>query len=391
MFFRKTFTEEWSQKNAPVFWVEMIHRGDVVEMPKLFGFSFGEHCFISRNQTTTFYANNRTQQRALKWGKLWYNKTRNLSRLLHLTVIADRHLCSVLKNLRKLDLKNASTHQLYSRLEKIFIAYARFIAVYRFTRPSFYNDLVLSLQLLIPKPTEQNLSKLLSSRPRSLQSRVPTKMWKLTGQLKKVGERRLAMHTTYMDSFKKVYPLFVAIGRKLGVSSSSIQNTTLDELRACLLDDKPFPRRAAEARLFGYKFIYRRRSFFISIRYTSIGRASFRDSTPVKLVGQVACTGHIQGRVRVIEQSLRGITYKEAQHMRHGEILVTSSTSPDMMLAINKASAIVTDVGGQLSHAAIVSRELRIPCVIGTMRASKVFHDGDFIEVDAYKGIVRKL
>ena len=60
-----------------------------------------------------------------------------------------------------------------------------------------------------------------------------------------------------------------------------------------------------------------------------------------------------------------------------------------MIIAIKKAKAIVTDEGGVTSHAAVVSRELGIPCVIGTKLATKVFKDGDFVEVDAEKGIVK--
>lgn len=58
---------------------------------------------------------------------------------------------------------------------------------------------------------------------------------------------------------------------------------------------------------------------------------------------------------------------------------------------MKKAGAIVTDAGGILSHAAIVSRELKKPCIIGTQTATKAFKDGDLVEVDAVKGIVRKI
>ena len=56
-----------------------------------------------------------------------------------------------------------------------------------------------------------------------------------------------------------------------------------------------------------------------------------------------------------------------------------------------KAGAIVTDEGGLTSHAAIVSRELKIPCIVGTKIATKILKDGDIVEVDAKKGIVRKI
>ena len=75
--------------------------------------------------------------------------------------------------------------------------------------------------------------------------------------------------------------------------------------------------------------------------------------------------------------------------MKKGDVLVTGMTRPHLIYAMRKASAIVTDEGGITSHAAIVSRELNIPCVIGTKTATKAFRDGDIIEVDAEKGIVR--
>ena len=61
------------------------------------------------------------------------------------------------------------------------------------------------------------------------------------------------------------------------------------------------------------------------------------------------------------------------------------------MPVIHKAKAIITDEGGITCHAAIVSREFKIPCIIGTKKATKVLRDGDLIEVDADKGIVRIL
>lgn len=66
-------------------------------------------------------------------------------------------------------------------------------------------------------------------------------------------------------------------------------------------------------------------------------------------------------------------------------------TFPNFIPAMEKASAFVTDEGGILCHAAIVSREMRKPCIIGTKIATKIFKDGDLVEVDANKGTVKKL
>ena len=101
--------------------------------------------------------------------------------------------------------------------------------------------------------------------------------------------------------------------------------------------------------------------------------------------GAVACPGLVRGRVRIV------MVPKDCWQMKPGEILVSNMTHPDYIIGIHKARAIVTDEGGISSHAAIVSRELNIPCVIGTKIATKVLKDGDRVEVDANKGIVRKL
>ena len=80
---------------------------------------------------------------------------------------------------------------------------------------------------------------------------------------------------------------------------------------------------------------------------------------------------------------------REISKMKQGDILVTTMTSPEFVIAMKKASAIVTDQGGLTSHAAIVSRELKIPCIIGTKIATKVLKDGQLVEVNANHGWVK--
>ena len=78
-------------------------------------------------------------------------------------------------------------------------------------------------------------------------------------------------------------------------------------------------------------------------------------------------------------------------YMKDGEILVVPSTSVDYVAVMKKAKAIVTEVGGLTCHAAIVSRELKKPCVVNTLVATKIFKTGDLLRVDARKGIVKKI
>lgn len=104
------------------------------------------------------------------------------------------------------------------------------------------------------------------------------------------------------------------------------------------------------------------------------------------LKGISASSGKVRGRVKVSYDPkilIRGL--------KMGEILVTGMTTPDFVPAMKKALAVITDEGGITCHAAIVSRELRIPCVVGTKIATQVLRDGDLVEVDADKGVIRKL
>lgn len=104
-----------------------------------------------------------------------------------------------------------------------------------------------------------------------------------------------------------------------------------------------------------------------------------------ELKGQSASPGKAVGRVSIVH------SVYEVGKVKRGEVLVASATTPMHVPAMEKAVAIVTDEGGLLSHAAIVSRELGVPCVVGTKIATKALKDGDRVEVDANGGLVRKL
>lgn len=101
--------------------------------------------------------------------------------------------------------------------------------------------------------------------------------------------------------------------------------------------------------------------------------------------GVVAYPGKVIGPARIV------LNPHTVGKFEQGDILVTGMTRPEFLSIIKKAVAIVTDVGGVLCHAAIIARELKIPCIIGTGSATKKFKDGDSVEVDANNGIVKKI
>lgn len=104
-----------------------------------------------------------------------------------------------------------------------------------------------------------------------------------------------------------------------------------------------------------------------------------------KIKGNAAFGGRARGYVKIIK------TIKDFNGFKKGNIVVSPMTTTDFTQYISNASAIITNEGGITCHAAIVSREFSIPCIVGTKTATVVLHDGDFVEVDANKGIVKIL
>jgi phosphohistidine swiveling domain-containing protein len=104
-----------------------------------------------------------------------------------------------------------------------------------------------------------------------------------------------------------------------------------------------------------------------------------------EIYGTVASVGLAKARVYIVN------TKEDMQKCRGNFIVVSVSTKPFLTPVMKKAKAIITDEGGLSCHAAILSRELNVPCIIGTKIATKVLKDGDMVEVDANQGIVKKL
>jgi len=102
-----------------------------------------------------------------------------------------------------------------------------------------------------------------------------------------------------------------------------------------------------------------------------------------ELRGVTAQPGRVTGVAKVI------LNEKDFALFNEGDVLVTSMTRPEFIPIMKKASAVITDEGGVTCHAAIISRELGIPCIIGTRSATILIKTGDFLEVDADSGVIK--
>lgn len=112
------------------------------------------------------------------------------------------------------------------------------------------------------------------------------------------------------------------------------------------------------------------------------GKDGLKQAQSAILHGAAASPGIGTGIVRILKSP------KEIEKVKEGDVLVAPMTSPDYVPAMKKAAAIITDQGGLTSHAAIVSRELGVPCVVGTKEATTKLKDGSIVTVDGGKGAI---
>ncbi len=182
--------------------------------------------------------------------------------------------------------------------------------------------------------------------------------------------------------------MYAEIAKRVKFNPNWIMDVTVPEMLAAI-DGKSLPRKEEIHRRFkDYAMVVRNANTQLITDPREIKKLEQEYFVEVKktkeLHGVVACLGGIiRGRAKVC------LDKSEIGKVKRGDILVTQFTTPDFVPAMEKAAAILADQGGVSSHAAIVSRELGVPCVIATKTGTREIKDGDLLEVDARTGMVR--
>lgn len=204
--------------------------------------------------------------------------------------------------------------------------------------------------------------------------------------------RRVFRPDALVQALVVVRPLLDRVAQALGCTRGQLEACSAEEIGAGLLGEAPLPVAEADRRI-GNGFVVERVAR--DVRITAEGApvvvrpGGYR---PAVVAGQSVALGRAVGRVRILSEAV------EVADLRWGDVVVTAASTPDRMgvesafperggapSGIERAAAIVADEGGLLSHAAILSRELGIPCVLGTETATTTLRDGQWVEVDATK------
>jgi len=210
-------------------------------------------------------------------------------------------------------------------------------------------------------------------------------------QLLQLLHRILFIKTERMDALYEGYsafdPLFREIAKRFSLSLNQLYMVHLGDLGEAVR------KKSFDSEKLNASFIY---SAYIKesngLKFY-VGQRAHQKMKPIiaclpkikrtyTVTGECGYPGKVRGIIRLVPTS------KDMYKVKKGDILLSQATDPSFLPAMEKAAGFVTDLGGLTAHAAIVAREMKKPCVVGTKFATQVFKDGDLVEVDANKGVV---
>lgn len=256
------------------------------------------------------------------------------------------------------------------------------------------------LDAISEKEANEKIKNIKKFKKNSIELKLDTiKKYKLPKEILKIS-RRLSYSILWQD-FRKAYIfqanhlidiLLKKASRYYNIDFNDLHYYFIDELDR-LVDSGVKVRQSEISKRKKYFFIFfdlqtGKISNYLGkhgkqIAYAYISQKIDKKISEIK--GIVVNRGCIQGQVKVL------LSPRDTGKLKKGEILVAPMTSPEYIIALRKAGAVITDEGGLTCHAAIVSRELGIPGIVATKIATKALNDGDIVEVDANKGIIKIL
>lgn len=194
----------------------------------------------------------------------------------------------------------------------------------------------------------------------------------------------------YKDfELKVIVPLVLSLDDFVGLNTYDLSLLTVNEIKN---GDTSQLNMRRKQRSNGFKCVFEQIDGRDQVVFTEdvdlIARRIEGDSVngnTESIKGQPVYKGSIRGKVKII------YTMADADKFEDNDILVTINSNPSLMPLLKRCAAIVTDEGGVTCHAAIVSREVKKPCIVGTRNATQVLEDNDEVEVDANRGVVERL
>jgi len=295
--------------------------------------------------------------------------------------------------------KNVFTKEAYKKIERLHFNYCWLTYQY-LGPPKSIEEYIEQIKNILDEKV--NINALLNKIKRRTQD-IKTQQSKLFKKLKLDSKHRklfkVARECVYIKGFRKsalflamytVEKIYKEMGTRMGFSLNQMRQLFSWEIEDALLKNKFNVNQLNERYELGVVYIdtenvevytgAKAENILNNLNLEQIEKKDYRG-----LTGTCACPGKVRGTIKIINLPV------DMSKMDEGDILISIATNPNLVPAMKKAAAIITDAGGLTCHAAIVSRELKIPCVVGTKIVTKVLKDGQLVEVDAGKGIIKIL
>lgn len=257
----------------------------------------------------------------------------------------------------------------------------RFTKIYRFYEPPFQQAIE---ELILKEISEKEIREYLVSHDQKIIENLSKEGKEVLDKLLKLADMKLILHEESAKFVSEHLMSFIEFVAKKNNISAEIVSSLREKEFVDAMNGKPIDIDLAKERMKGCALVKRNNTWHFDSgdKYLDL-KKEIKKTQSKDISGNTAFPGKVKGKV-VVYQS-----WTDTIELNEGDILVTGMTNPLMVPFIKKAGAIVTDEGGIICHAAIISREMKKPCITGTKNATQLLKDGDFVEVDANKGIVR--
>ena len=278
---------------------------------------------------------------------------------------------------------NLNEKNILSEWKRYSEVFNEFCRIYRFYEQPFQQALE---KIVLKYVSEEELTNILSNSngKKRITIKINSKAKEVLDKLSELGENKLKIHMNAEKIMTVDWMKFVNfVAKKNYVSPQIAETLRANEFTKAMLGKK-IDVVVAKKRLSGSAFVKKNDKWYLESEEKYLyWKNKIKKTQSEEIVGKVAFPGVVRGKV-VLHQSWTGTTV-----INKGDILVTGMTNPQMIPYIKKAGAIVTDEGGITCHAAIISREMKKPCITGTKNATQLLKNGDLVEVDANAGVVK--
>ena len=379
------------------------------------GYKETNFLFLYKNPRLEVYLSQEDQRKPSLIGFNLYKDKKKTNELIKKGKKVSEKIDIFLKKNDPKKFNNVSNEEIEKILKETCFHYIKLIEVYKYTE-SFYfkkinkfiedyvfdniknkKEAINAFSVMLDPSVKNGIIK---GRERILDSLgASEKIIILCESIRVIGKEKLFFRKTVNNLSEFFQLLMENIAERLDLSFKQTESCLYDEIISLFREKKRkfiINRCDRRSELFAVK---KERGKWVFI--TGLKAEKLISSVEPKVAGNIsefkgiiASVGSAKGKVRIMPVGVGRENIvelkKKMSNFRKGDILVAKSAGPEMIIACRKAGAIVAEEGGISSHAAIISREFNIPCLVNTKIATDILKDGDLIEVEANNnGIVR--